>query len=184
VLDSLGRPLAEASVRLSGTPFIATADGAGHFRFDSLPGGRHTLVAEHEAYAELGLLVDDLALTIEEGEMRRVILRGERSADIAVRMCAGQRLEPGRAVVRLTMLDGGTSAPLTGLPVWIRWQYPNYGLESVTDERGVVVFCDVPGDQPLELHRLLPDGGSVPLQAIRTSPGAIVPLTVTVRPPR
>lgn len=125
VLDSLGQPLPNSYLRLSGTPFIAEADTAGRFRFDSLPAGSHTVVAEHEAYAELGLLVDDLALTLEEGETRRVVLRAERTADIAARMCPDQPPHTGvTGIARLTMLDSASAAPLKEFPIWIRWRVP------------------------------------------------------------
>ncbi|HSA55569.1 MAG TPA: carboxypeptidase-like regulatory domain-containing protein [Gemmatimonadaceae bacterium] len=217
VLDSLGRPLPGSHVRLSGTPFLATSDTAGRFRFDSLPAGRHTVVAEHEAYAELGLLVDDLALAVEEGETRRVVLRAERTADIAARMCPSRPPATGiHGIVRLTMLDTTSGAPMRELPLWLRWRVPvdsqialdstirrvrdaatgevqtfvtrrmrtHDGVESMTDAQGVVVFCGMPADRPLELHRLLPDGGSAPLHQFRLQAGGITPLTLTIPPPR
>ena len=217
VVDSLGRPLPEAHVRLSGTPFITAADGGGRFRFDSLPAGRHMVVAEHEAYAELGLLVDDLALTINEGETRRVVLRAERTADIAARMCPDQPRATGvTGIVRLTMLDSASAGPLRDLPLWIRWRVPvdsqvaldstvrqvrdaatgeaqtfvtrtmrtHDGLEATTDAQGTLVFCGVPADRLLELHRLLPDGGSVELHRFRLRAGHITPLTLTTSPAR
>lgn len=217
VLDSLGQPLPDSYLRLSGTPFIAEADSAGRFRFDSLPAGSHTVVAENEAYGELGLLVDDLALTVEEGETRQVVLRAERTVDIAARMCPDQPPATGvTGIVRLTMLDTATAAPLKEFPLWIRWRVPvdsqvvldstvrqvrdaatgeaqtfvtrtmstHDGMESRTDAQGVVIFCGIPADRPLELHQLLPDGGSTKLHDFRLRAGHITPLSLAIPPPR
>lgn len=174
VLDSIGLPFSGATVRLAGTPFFAVTGADGRFSIDSLPAGNHTLVVEQEGYSALGTIAADSALTLTEGETQRVTLRAAASAAVVARLCDGHPLPDRRAVLRLTMLDAASAAPLAGLAVRVRWissratdaSTRGDGLKSATDARGVVTFCDVPGDLPLEVAILRLSGEPAPLTTL------------------
>jgi hypothetical protein len=165
VLDSLGLPLLGSMVRLAGTPFVSSVDSDGRFRLDSLPAGVHTLIAEHPGYTAFGMYVDDQVVRLQEGESQQVTLHGASSADIAARLCDGKKQVARRATLRLTVLDTATAAPIGRAMVWLNWtrSTPSLssteagtagtkdGIQSMTDARGVVAFCDIPADLPLEL---------------------------------
>jgi hypothetical protein len=156
VVDSTGQPFGAVVVRIGGTPFADTSDAAGRFRLDSLPGGRFTLVAEHASYAALGSVVTDETVQLEEGTTVQVTLRATKTDEIIGRLCEGQPRRRGRGTLRLLMVDSTSATPLPSLSVWLRW--PQNGLQSMTDARGVVTFCDLPSDVPLELVAVRPTG--------------------------
>jgi Carboxypeptidase regulatory-like domain len=177
VLDSTGLPFAGATVRLAGTPFAAVAGTDGRFLIDSLPAGNHTLVVEQDGYSTLGMPAADSALILTEGETQRVTLRAAASAEVVARLCDGKLLPARRAVLRLTMLDTATATPLAGLAVRVHWNSSrgtaamdaysqSDGLKSATDARGVVTFCDVPGDLPLEVAILRQSGEPAPVTTL------------------
>jgi hypothetical protein len=195
VLDSSGRPFSGATVRLAGTPFTTVAGVDGRFQIDSLPAGNHTLVVEHDGYSALGTTAADSALTLAEAETVRVSLRAAASAELVARLCDGKALPAKRAVLRLTMLDTTTAAALTGLAVWVRWagsasptgslEAPSNGLQSSTDARGVVTFCDVPGDLPLEVAIQRPTGQATPITRLESLGfNQVVARTIKTRRPR
>ena len=93
---------------------------------------------------------------------------------MVARLCDGKPLAATRAVLRLTMLDTASAAPLAGLAVRVRWSSSRAtdastrgdDLKSATDARGVVTFCDVPGDLPLEVAILRQSGEPAPVATL------------------
>lgn len=195
VADSLGRPLPNATVRLSATPFRTAADSAGAFRFDSLPAGRFTIVAEHPDYAALGSSVDDAVVETAEGATRQVRLRGINSTEIATRLCGGKRPERGRATLRIILADSTTSAPLAGVPVRLRWatgvaataratSEQEEQIGAVTDARGAAVFCGLPPGRTLVLSLIAAGSASQFIASFRLDENAVTGRTVLARRPR
>jgi hypothetical protein len=195
VLDSSGLPFSGATVRLAGTPFATVAAADGRFQIDSLPAGTHTLVAEHAGYSALGTTAADSAVILVEGETQRVTLRAAASAALVARLCDGKGLPATRAVLRLTMLDTSTAAPLAGLPVWVHWvsnggsvgspEAKRDGVQSGTDARGVVIFCDVPGDLPLEIDIVRQSGQAIPVTKLdKLGLSQVVARTLKAQRPR
>ena len=197
VLDSTGRPLGGATVRLAGTPFHTLADSAGRFRLDSLPPGTHTVIAEHASYAALGMPVDDQALNLEEGTTERVTLRGANTMDIYARLCEGKSLAKGRTALRVVLRERGTGNALGALDVWVRWRLASDqqsnpeatqygGVQSRTDVKGVVAFCDLPAGVPVELRLLRPGDARVPLggaapRSVQVDEFTLLPNTLSAR---
>ena len=173
VQDSAGKPFPGASVRLGGTPFVTQSGTDGAFRFDSLPGGRFSLVVEHPAYTQAGGLAASEAVDLAEGEASRVTLRAAKTDDLVERVCDGKLPKRDNGTLRVVVLDSVTSRPLPNLRVWLRWAgrymgtmsapqmlMPSEkgGLETLTDAGGVATFCDLPADMRLVFSAVKPDG--------------------------
>jgi hypothetical protein len=195
VVDSSGIPVANAVVRLGGTPYNTHSDSSGRFQLDSLPAGSHVVIAEHPEYASFGMPLDDQPVSLEEGQTVRVVLRAPRAEDIAYRLCEGKAPLKRRATLRLTMLENGSDQPLASIGVWVRWKrgpteqnVPGEtlydGIESRTNAKGVATFCNLPGDQPLEIHVLRGDDRSVQVASFALSADEVSARTVRAARPR
>jgi hypothetical protein len=173
VTDSAGLPFPGATVRLGGTPFTTQSGRGGEFRLDSLPAGRFTLIVEHPSYAQAGSFVGDEPVDLREGEASRVTIRAARTSELVERLCDGKLPKRDNGTLRVIVLDSVTSRPLASLRVWLRWagrfggsmDNPKMitpravgGLESRTNDAGVVTFCDLPADVSLVFSALRPDG--------------------------
>lgn len=162
VEDSTGMPLTGAVVRLAGSPYQREVDADGSFRFDSLPAGAYTLMAEHPAYEALGMPAADQPVETVEGVTRDVTLRATNTMGIMARLCGGETPARGRSVLRMRVLHRETGEPLRRTPMHLYWtervdgRRPD-GIQQLTDASGYVVFCDVPGDAELLLRTLSPD---------------------------
>lgn len=173
VTDSVGLPFPGATVRLGGTPFTTQSGSGGEFRLDSLPAGRFTLIVEHSSYKQAGSFVASEPVELREGEASRVTLRAAKTSELVERLCGGKLPKGDNGTLRLMVVDSATSRPLAGMRVWLRWagRYAGRdvltmqpmvrgGLESLTDDAGVVTFCDLPADVRLVFSALRPDGSA------------------------
>jgi hypothetical protein len=173
VQDSSGKAFAGATVRLGGTPYLTQSGTDGAFRFDSLPGGRFSVIVEDPAYTRAGGLAASEAIDLAEGESSRVTLRAMNTNDLVLRVCDGKLPKKDNSTLRVFVLDSVTSRPLPNLRVWLRWTgryvgsmsapqmlMPSEkgGLETLTDGGGVATFCDLPADMHLVFSAVKPDG--------------------------
>jgi len=111
------------------------------------------------------------------------------------RLCDGIALQRNRAAVRLTLIDS-TSAPVAGAPVWLSWvswhgnsaatmMGARNAIESMTNNEGIVTFCDVPNDLPLDLAFIRPSGqGGRAIRLTKLGETHITARTVVVPRPR
>lgn len=188
-LDSVGKPLSEADVRLAGSPFHVTPGDDGRFRFDSLPSGGYTIVAETPGYSALGMYAADQSLLLDEGQSMQVKLVAPGTREILSRLCSdAPRHHDG--VLRLTVLDEATGAPVGSLPIHVYWleaadgERAN-GVQSATDGKGTVTFCDVPTRMMLLIRPLLRATGQPAALVARCvlDRGAIAARRVRIRQP-
>jgi hypothetical protein len=194
--DSAGRPLAQATVRLAGTPFITTTNERGEFRLDSLPPGSFVLIAQHPGYTSIGMAAADERLDLKEGTTTRSNLRAASTSQLMERLCPSTRPRPDRAVVRLVATDTSGTQPQANMAVWLRWAGDfvgrgeglmasnRGGLETRTSEDGLAVFCDVPANLPLTVSAVnalgRPAADSI---IVRAKPGTITPAQLRTRRP-
>jgi hypothetical protein len=212
IVDSTGRrPLRDAMVSLSGTPYSTEVDAEGRFRFDSIPPGAYTLLASHRDYADLGQLADDEPLNVMAGETYRSRMRATTTSAILNILCDGRAVDPGRATLRIILLhNDGTAVPEA--MVTLGWGSPRQvdmpsvtpsplpgealltpddallsTVESLTDQTGAVTFCGVPTNTPLRMIR--PRLDAVPgqiLARVRSfvlRPGEVSSQTVRISKP-
>lgn len=167
VQDSTGRPMRGATVRLTGTPYVAAVDEQGRFAFDTLPPGTYAVVAQHDEYTLFGLTATQAFLTLNEGRREEVTLRALRMRQIRSRLCDGRTPEPRSATLRVVVVDSATNTPLRNVPFRVSWSDPNRGgtlafreqeRTAHTDRTGGANFCNLPPAVPIELAIAREDG--------------------------
>jgi hypothetical protein len=187
-LDSAGMPLADADVRLAGSPFHVSPGGDGRFRFDSLPSGGYTIFAATPGYSALGMFAADQSLVLEEGQSVQLKLAAPRTSDVLSRLC-GEAPRRHDGVLRLTVLEDSSGAPLGSHLIHVYWLEaadgePANGVQSATDGKGTVTFCDVPTGVMLLIRPILQSGEPATLAARCTlGRGEIAARTVRIDMP-
>ncbi len=191
-LDSLGRPLRDAVVRLNGTRYSAPVSADGSFRLDSLPGGAYTLRLEQRDYAELGLLAAEQDLEIAEGRPSVTVLSALGSEQVLRRLCNATSFDGDRAAVRVVARDAN-NVPLADIVVRARYnvfERPDGGKgpaavrpiteDGRTDENGAAMFCTLPARQQVRYEYTAPEQNRTIYQ-LYTAPRHSVS-TVVLRP--
>ena len=180
VADSSGGGLAGATIRLRGTRYVARSDSSGRFKFDSLPPGSYTLMADHFAYEALGMVLGQQEVSLGDGATVSVAVRAPGTEAIIARLCDGKKPVRRLATLRVTVLDSATSVPVRNLPLRLSWK--EYGgsaggsisiapraIEGTTDASGSMAFCELPADQPLTLVVLREDRTTPQLAELKLS---------------
>lgn len=176
VRDSLGAPMAGASVTLPGTPFAATSDLNGAFRFDSVVPGAHVVHVTSPAYAELGLPTGATPFNLKSGAEYPATVRAHTNAELLEKICGRGRVEKDDASVRVRLVSAEDGKPLPGLVASIRWDdarrrvpitvldrgtaghysslglSPEFGKAQRSDSLGFLSFCGVPSNRPLFVY--------------------------------
>jgi hypothetical protein len=209
VMDSTGRrPMADAHVSLSGTPFSTITDGLGAFRFDSIIPGAYALLVSHPSYVALGQLVTDAPFNLGAGETFRTRMKAAGTNEIRRALCEDPDFDTRLAVLRVQAVEADSGLALTRLRLWLRWRDPEQaapespitpgieqrllGLQSETDATGTATFCGVPPGTMVELVMLrsdddptIPEGARlVRVSSFLLEPGALAVRMVSVRRPR
>lgn len=191
-MDSTGRPLRGATVRLLGTQYSATTRGDGTFRLDSLRGGSFTLLLEHSDYQQLGLYASEQDLEIAEGSTSVTALTALSSDQVLRRLCGMSSFGEDRAAVRvLVMADSVT--PRADVAVRARFSRyeasPTPGLMPreipTTDElksnaQGAAMFCDLPARMPVRIEFSDPQLRLLPREPLTLRPGTIAVVKLNV----
>jgi Carboxypeptidase regulatory-like domain len=195
VLDSIGKPLPGATVQIAGTAFAAAADSAGRFHLDSLPAGSYTLIAQHPAYAELGLPVaTEQAVVLDAGASRSVSFRAPNTEAVVAQLCDGKKPVPQRATVRVILLDSTTATPMAGAAVRLSWteltstfrniELRPIDLDGSTDQAGAIAFCSLPPDKLLTLGFVIANQRTQRITSFRVSENEVTALRVRAARPR
>ncbi|MGQ0649212.1 MAG: carboxypeptidase regulatory-like domain-containing protein [Gemmatimonadaceae bacterium] len=171
VRDSANRPLAGATVRVSGSRLAARSSENGTFSLDSLAYGAHTLVVEVPGYDSLGLAAVDGRIDITAQSSPRPRLRALNGRQLYARLCLGNAPRPGRGALRLSIRSPSGDSVVTGVPVAVGWhQRPLRSagdsswklFELRTDDSGQITICDVPSGRDVTIVVARPLGGSEP----------------------
>ena len=203
IMDSTGRrPLREAMVSLSGTPYSTEVDAEGRFRFDSNPTGANTLLASHRDYADLGQLAASDPLNVVASETYQSRMRAVTTAELLNSLCEAKPVDPKRATLRVVVLHSDNGTAVSGVSLALQWEKPTRvdiraaesfpAVQTMTDESGAATFCGVPAGESLELLLLRSDDladavagqRSVRVTSFILHPGEVVSRTVSIRPPR
>ena len=147
--DPAALPLGGALIAINGTALHTITDREGRFTIDSVPPGLQVLVAEHPRYESLGVPAARLDLLLDEGERRELTVKASRADEIPQRLCGDLGTSSG--ALRLTVVDGRTKKPISGLRVTLaegeaKSSGSGYVAKQVTDERGVSLFCGAPAE--------------------------------------
>jgi hypothetical protein len=187
-----GKPLTWTRIRLVGTPFRTIVDSSGRFRFDSVPPGLHSIVAEHPDFEVFGIRAAEEEFVLQEGATRHLVFRAPGEKEIADAMCPHRdwRLP----TLHVALLDERSGRPLRGTRLRLRWidvvterrgdlfaKVPRErDLDATTDDLGNAVFCSVPAERTLTLGYPV-DAGLYPLHTFKlgTQENAVATLRVS-----
>jgi hypothetical protein len=155
VVDDGGDPLPGAMIAVAGTVLRTITDGEGRFLLERVPPGLQVVEAEHPKYDALGVRLAEVDVLLDEGVRRELLIRAPSEADVPVLLC-GEAATAGLGTLRLTVVDGRTGDPVSGLRVTLaerkaRAAGSGFSTQSRTDARGVVLFCGAPPEQVLVL---------------------------------
>lgn len=161
-VDSTGRPLRDAVVRLAGTRYSSPVGLDGNFRMDSLAAGSYTLRLEQRDYAALGLVAAEQDLEIVEGRAAVTAVNALNSEQVLRRLCGVGSFEGDVAAVRVSVRDTG---PTDKVEVRARWNVFERQVGSIpsmnarpmtekmlTDTAGTAMFCTVPARQQVRFE--------------------------------
>lgn len=140
----LHAPLGGAEVWVRGTNLRTLTDSAGHFRFDTIPEGRHVLVLSHPGLDSVGFFNLAAAVTVETGRVATVLLATPSLATIWQRRCPPSP-EPvaDSGVLMGVVTDAATGNRLAGAGVVGRWVVLKQdGVEVGTEERAIATLTD------------------------------------------
>jgi carboxypeptidase family protein len=162
--SSAGRPLAGARVSLRGTPFSATADAAGRFRFQLPDTGSYMLVFDHARLDSLGFEVPSRSVRVSGplttadvavpplSVVRSAVCPGSRAPERTgivhgiVRNTAGRAMAWATIKYRWAQYTVAPASPQSPVPpassLPVTTSAP--GATFVADSRGRYLICDVP----------------------------------------
>ncbi len=146
VFDSTtARPLAGASVFLSGTAYRAETDSAGRFRMEDLPEGSYTLSFAHRRLASLGVDPPAVPVALKLREETRADLGIPGWGRVLAGACSATERAVGPAAVAGTVSDAATGQPLPGTTVTVSWASgrSTRSGRAQTDEAGSFRICGV-----------------------------------------
>ncbi len=180
VYDSLlaGGPLASAEVWIDGTTLSARTDGAGRFRFDSVPAGRHRVTFVHPTLAAQRIGAPVATVDIPPGAEAALTLATPTPALVHRALCpAAAEPRTGALVGLLAPLGATAEGAPSGAPVRVTASWvvhsiaPRTGLTSTirelstqTGADGAFHLCGVPIDVPVEVRAEGADGGGSVLE--------------------
>lgn len=182
VTDSRGAALRNTRVRVEGLARTTTVDDQGHFRFDSLPPGVYSLVAEHPDFDAYHLRVGTKSLVLEEGATRTLQFRAATEKVTMTQLCP-RRIKT-RATLHVTLVDRVSQQRLVGVPVRLNWfrvvavrrgdvlgyETRDVNVDWKTNDDGSVMFCSIATGVQLVFGFLSEDGRFSPLQTFQLGP--------------
>ena len=147
------RALAGAQVRILGTTRTTQTDPSGKFFLDSIPAGLRVIVADHPTYTGYGMRASALRILLDAGENRQLSLQAPGQETIAANMCGPTAFADGRSLLRVTVVDSATAAPLGDVLVKLtsRDRASAANVERVTDAAGSALFCSLSPSQTFVL---------------------------------
>lgn len=192
--DSAGRrPLGGATVLLSGTRFLATADSLGRFRFDSVPVSGYTLVVRHPTYDLLDVIAGQRQVEVKSGDTVRADVTGRGTDALVGLLCPGLVQRTGAATLHVQVIDAVTGAPTPKRRVVLTWarirglagavESGPHSLDAMTNDRGAISFCQLPAETAIQLSIFLADGSKDQQTTVVLPAGAITARQIRVDTP-
>lgn len=163
--DSISRgPLASALVFLSGTPFSAVSDSAGHYRLHAIPAGTYAIGFTHPRLEELDISLPMEAVTISGTSVLRRTFATPSLSNVLRALCPGDPGESTTGLVYGVVRREQSGEPLAGVPITAAWKgqpairsgaraSPDPGPWRVeTDEDGRYFMCWLPRNRDVQLR--------------------------------
>jgi hypothetical protein len=167
VFDSTqAAPLAGADVRIVGTDYSTSTNGAGQFDLVAPLEGEYTVALGHGRLDSLGFAPTPQTVILSRGESRRLSFSVPSVNTLARATCSSMRAGDERRIVMGVIQAGGQ--PVAGVDVVASWRVGGPGEDAaapdivegtaVTDSTGRYVLCDLPVDRSV---RVVASAGSM-----------------------
>lgn len=147
VTDTLGRPLADASVSIKGTKFTTHTDSKGYFSFPDMPQGKYTLEVSYVGYEKFETTVTNTG----KYEQLAVVLRLRVSALDQVRVIAygtdSRRFSVGS--VATVTADDIEKQPVTNPLLALQGQVAGLNITATSGVPGSQVLVQVRGQNTI-----------------------------------
>jgi hypothetical protein len=167
VFDSTqAAPLAGADVRIVGTDYSTSTNGAGQFDLVAPLEGEYTVALGHGRLDSLGFAPTPQPVILSRGESRRLSFSVPSVNTLARATCSSMRAGDERRIVMGVIQAGGQ--PVAGVDVVASWRVGGPGEDAaapdivegtaVTDSTGRYVLCDLPVDRSV---RVVASAGSM-----------------------
>lgn len=145
------RPLAGASIQLSGTELIAHTDQRGAFRIHDVPEGRYTVEFSHPRFEAWNLPLPSREVSLRKGYATSVMLSVPPVASVAARLCPDDPYQASDALAVGFVTDSSSGVRLPDATVFFEWTQPGARpdaprarLEVQTDMQGSYRACGLP----------------------------------------
>ena len=162
VFDSLSmKPLAGASIVISGSNMTAISDAAGHYALpvDSLSEGVHEIGFFHPVLDSLGIAPPTHRIAIKHGVSAILDLAMPSAATLVASVCPDSQRVGARGLLIGEVRDADADKPLDSAIVVVMWtdiqvQTNNISklpraISARTDKTGIYRLCGVPPNTPL-----------------------------------
>lgn len=196
VFDSLSmKPLAGATVVVSGSNVQATTDAKGHYAMsvDSIGEGSHTFSFFHPVFDSLGISPPPRTMVLQRGTPAVLDLAMPSAATIVASVCPDSMSTEGRGLILGEVRDADADKPLDSAIVVVMWTDLQVGTDKISklpravsarsDARGIYRVCGVKPNTQLRLQaRKLPKASGWLELAIPPSGVIVQPLFIGERP--
>ena len=188
VVDSAGRPVTGAPVRIQGTEAADTTAADGTFSFTDVGEGTWSVAAAMPELDGFGYLAD-IEVEVRQAGMVAARLELPSVRDVAHERCGATPPGPGRPVLLGRVADSaGAAVPEALVRVaWTSFQSQGVDLQVFSewvdlraDDQGVFTFCEVEGRR-IEVEAQLGRSSSPPVQVDVPRGASVVTTTVVLR---
>ncbi|HLB36408.1 MAG TPA: carboxypeptidase regulatory-like domain-containing protein [Gemmatimonadales bacterium] len=163
--ETQGRALPGASVRLIGTPYHTTTDGAGRFTLTGTMEGEYQVAFSHPRLDSLAYAPDPVPVLLRPGEVAGLRLAIPAESLIVAQLCPDTTAPAGSHVLHGKVRDQANGFALPGVEMRASWQnikgwtpgmpiaiegrlrpfvLGERGSASVTDSLGGYLVCGIP----------------------------------------
>lgn len=155
VFDSIaGRPLAGATVFLSGTSYSVTTDSEGAFRMEDVPEGTYAAGVMHPRLDSLRVVLPLREVSLARGQAVVANIAVPSLATVLAKGCPEPPSAPGRGVLVGVVTERESGATVPGARVVLAWDDPSgaaRSLSTVADQEGRYRLCDAPAGASLRI---------------------------------
>lgn len=191
VQDSLGKPLAGATVSLVGTSVAARSDSRGAFAFSDVAEGFYAIAADDSASADLGVHAAEHDVKIEPGATLQLTLRFRKSRELLISLCKRTDVPADRSALRLQLVDSATTQPIAGRNLRLWWteytsvrgfrRASSQAVDGVTGADGTMLVCGLPGGTEVNIGTALDHSRARPIGSVVLGTGSIRSIVVRSR---
>ncbi|WP_254070887.1 SusC/RagA family TonB-linked outer membrane protein [Pedobacter sp. L105] len=143
VIDSIGQPLAGASVILKGTRYHTLTDSKGNFSFPSVPEGKYTLIVDYIGYARLEKSIETEGKDLKLSLIAHLSTSSLDQIQVIAYGAESKRFSVGS--VSTVTADQIEKQPVTNVLLALEGQVPGLAVNATSGAPGSQVLVQVRG---------------------------------------